>query len=226
MTGGGPAPGAPSLPLDLVIFDCDGVLVDSEIVTNRVFADMLSELGVPVTLEYMFERFMGQSMAHCLAHVAELLGRPAPEGFLPEYRRRSDGALADEVVAVPGVEGVLDALDVPWCVASNGPRDKMELTLGKTGLLARCGARLYSAYEVARPKPAPDLFLHAAEALGASPSRTAVVEDSPAGVAAALAAGMRPYAYARRTPAARLRQAGATILFDDMRALVALLAEP
>jgi HAD superfamily hydrolase (TIGR01509 family) len=184
---------------------------------------MLGELGVVVTLEYVFEQFMGHSMAHCLALIRDLLGRDVPGDFFTEYRRRSDEALANEVVAVPGVEGVLDALDVPWCVASNGPQDKMQLTLGKTGLLARCGPRLFSAYDVDRPKPAPDLFLFAASRLGARPARTAVVEDSPAGVAAALAAGMTPYGFAGRTPVARLREAGVDILFDDMRELPALL---
>jgi HAD superfamily hydrolase (TIGR01509 family) len=210
-------------PFDLVIFDCDGVLVDSEIVTNRVFAAMLGELGIPVTLEYMFERFMGQSMSYCLAHVAELLGRPAPDDFLPEYRRRTDAALAAEVVAVPGVEQVLDALDVPWCVASNGPQDKMRISLGKTGLLARCESRIFSAYDIGRPKPAPDLFLHAAARLGARPGRTAVIEDSPTGVTAAVAAGMTPYGFARRTPEHRLREAGVETLFHAMDQLTALL---
>ena len=218
-----PSRAGPAIPFDLVIFDCDGVLVDSEVVTNRVFAAMLGELGVPVTLEYMFEHFMGHSMSHCLALAQGMLGREPPHDFLPEYRRRSEDALAEEVVAVAGIEQVLDAIDVPWCVASNGPRDKMAVTLGKTGLLARCGSRLFTAYEVARPKPAPDLFLSAAARFGVAPSRTAVVEDSPAGVTAARAAGMRAFGYAGRTPPARLREAGVDVIFHAMGELPALL---
>ncbi len=210
-------------PLDLVIFDCDGVLVDSEVVTNRVFATMLGELGLEVSLETMFERFMGHSMAYCLTLVRELLGRDPPPTFVQEYRRRSEGALAEEVLAIPGIEAVLDALELPWCVASNGSFDKMRTTLGKTGLLPRCESRLFSAVDVERPKPAPDLFLYAAARLGAAPSRTAVVEDTPAGVAAALAAGMTPFGFAHRMAAARLRQAGAAVVFDDMRDLPRLL---
>jgi HAD superfamily hydrolase (TIGR01509 family) len=209
---------------DLVIFDCDGVLVDSEVVTNRVFAEMLGELGAHVTLETMFDRFMGHSMSYCLALTRDLLGRDAPSDFLAEYRRRSEAALALEVEAVPGVVEVLDTLAVPWCVASNGPRDKMAVTLGKTGLLARCAERMFTAYEVARPKPAPDLFLSAAARFGVEASRVAVVEDSPAGVAAAVAATMTPFAYAARTPAARLREAGATATFRHMHELPGLLA--
>lgn len=208
---------------DLVIFDCDGVLVDSELITNRVFATMIGELGVAVTLEQMFDRFMGHSMDHCMTLVRELLGRDPPDDFVSEYRRRSERALAQQVAPVPGIEQALGAIDIPWCVASNGPYAKMRLTLGATGLLSRCGSRLFSAVEVERPKPAPDLFLFAASRLAASPERTAVVEDSPAGIAAALAAGMTPYGFAARMPAARLQAAGARVVFDHMRDLPALL---
>jgi HAD superfamily hydrolase (TIGR01509 family) len=215
--------GGPELRrFDLVIFDCDGVLVDSELITNAVFATMLGELGAVVTLEYMFEHFMGHSMAHCLTLVRQLLGRDPPDDFVTEYRRRSSRAL-EEVVAVPGIEQVLDAIDIPSCVASNGPHDKMRLTLGITGLLPRFESRLFSADDVGRPKPAPDLFVFAASSMSAAPERTAVVEDSPAGIEAALAAGMTAYGYAGRMPARRLIEAGATIIFDDMCRLAALL---
>ncbi len=207
---------------ELVIFDCDGVLVDSELITNSVFAAMLSELGIVVTLEEMFERFMGHSMAHCLELVRALLGGDPPGDFLSEYRRRSHEAL-EGVVAVQGIEQALDAIDIPWCVASNGEHPKMRLTLGIAGLLPRCESRLFSATEVARGKPAPDVFLLAASRLGAAPERTAVIEDTPAGVAAALAARMTPFGYARRMPARRLREAGAAVVFDDMVQLPELL---
>ncbi len=207
---------------DLVIFDCDGVLVDSEVITNAVFATMLRELGAVVTIEHMFEQFMGHSMAHCLTLVRELLGRDPPEDFLADYRRRLTRAL-EEVMPVPGIEQTLDAIDIPSCVASNGAHDKMRLTLGITGLLPRFEARLFSAVDVGRPKPAPDLFVFAASRMGAAPGRTVVVEDSPAGIAAALAAGMTAYGYAARMPARRLIEAGSALVFGDMRELPALL---
>jgi HAD superfamily hydrolase (TIGR01509 family) len=208
---------------DLIIFDCDGVLVDSELITNRVFATMIGELGVVVTLDDMFERFVGHSMAHCLALVRELAGRDLPDDFLPEYRRRSARALEEEILAVPNVERMLEAIDIPSCVASNGSQEKMRLTLGITGLLARFEPRLFSADDVVRGKPAPDVFLLAASRLGVGAERTAVIEDTPAGVTAALAAGMKPYGYAGRTPARRLRAAGCVVVFDDMLELPALL---
>src|SRR5580692_11893801 len=122
---------------ELVIFDCDGVLVDSERITNRVFATMLNEIGLSVTLEDMFDRFVGRSMEQCLDISAGLLGRHVPAGFVAEYRARSSAALLAEVKPVAGIETVLDALTLPFCVASNGTLEKMQTTLGVTGLWPR-----------------------------------------------------------------------------------------
>src|SRR5215470_6253083 len=114
----------------LVIFDCDGVLVDSERITNQVFADLLGELGLAVTLEDMFEHFVGHSMAQCVELATQMLGRPLPDDFVPGYRARSNLALEALVQPVPGIADALAQIAIPWCVASNGPHEKMRLTLG------------------------------------------------------------------------------------------------
>jgi HAD superfamily hydrolase (TIGR01509 family) len=207
----------------LVIFDCDGVLVDSERITNQVFADLLGELGLAFTLEDMFEHFVGHSMAACVDKITALLGQPPPADFEASYRARSKRAFETELTAVAGIEEALAQIAIPDCVASNGPMHKMRLTLGLTGLLPRFEGRLFSAQGVARPKPAPDLFLHAARSCGVAPGDCVVVEDTPTGVAAGVGAGMTVLGYAALTPGHRLRAAGAHHLFDRMVDLPHLL---
>jgi HAD superfamily hydrolase (TIGR01509 family) len=211
---------------DLVIFDCDGVLVDSELIANRVFAEMLVELGLSVTIDDMFERFVGHSMAYCLDLVRGMLGRPVPPGFVDALRERTARAFVEELQPVPGIHDALDALTCASCVASSGDHAKMRTTLGLTGLLDRFDGRLFSVTQVANGKPAPDVFVFAAAQMGVSPDRVAVVEDTPAGVAAGIAAGMTVFGYAGRTQAARLHNAGASIVFTDMHELPALLSAP
>lgn len=200
----------------LVIFDCDGVLVDSEPIANRVLGRMLAEQGWVVDDARMDELFLGRTMTHCMALAAERFGRPLPAGFQAEHDWRLFDALAAELVAFPGVEQVLDGLAIPFCVASNGGPDKLRFSLARTGLLPRFEGRLFSAAEVACGKPAPDLFLHAARCMGVAPAACVVIEDSPAGVLAGLAAGMTVLGFAARTPPARLKEAGAQEVFDAM----------
>src|SRR4051812_4897562 len=171
--------------LELVIFDCDGVLVDSEVLTNTVFRDMLIELGAAVTLTDMFEQFVGHTMEHCLALAGDLLGRPLPDNFATRYRERCGQVLREQLQPVPGIKAALSRIDLPVCVASSGDHEKMRTTLGVTGLLGHFEGRLFSATQVARGKPAPDVFLFAASEMHVSPSRVAVVEDTPVGVSAA-----------------------------------------
>jgi HAD superfamily hydrolase (TIGR01509 family) len=211
---------------ELVIFDCDGVLVDSELISNRLFAALLRELGLSLTLEYMFEHFVGREMQHCWAEVGRMLGREVPQEVRDDFRRRQTQALQAEVQAVRGVEAVLDSLRVPYCVASSGSHAKMATTLGATGLLPRFGERIFSATQVANGKPAPDIFLYAARCCGVEPRACAVIEDSAAGVAAGVAAGMTVFGYCAFTPASRLRAAGAHYTFDEMAKLPALLSGP
>jgi HAD superfamily hydrolase (TIGR01509 family) len=208
----------------LVIFDCDGVLVDSELITNRVFAQMLNELGLAITLEDMFERFVGRSMPQCLELITKLLGRPVPHYFLEEYQTQSATALRSELKAVPDIEKVLAAIRMPYCVASSGTHEKMQTTLGITGLLPQFHGKMYSVTEVARSKPFPDVFLHAAHQQGVLPAQCAVIEDTPTGVRAGVAAGMTVFGYCALTPKQRLIEAGAHHTFERMRDLPDLLA--
>jgi len=208
----------------LVIFDCDGVLVDSELITNRIFAQMLNELGIPVTLADMLETYVGRSMRQCIETIERQLGRSVPEDFLDRYHARTTAALRAELRAVAGVEAALSAIKIPYCVASSGSREKMHTTLGMTGLMPRFRGKLFSVEDVAQGKPAPDIFLYAARSFGVVPQACAVIEDSPAGVAGAVAAGMRVYGYCASTPAALLLAAGAHCTFDRMSRLPGLLS--
>ena len=208
---------------DLVIFDCDGVLVDSERITAGIFAEKLRELGLDIGIDGVFERFVGRSMDQCLEIIHGLLGREVPPGFVEDHRARSAVALRAEVRPVAGIEAALAALRLPFCVASNGTHDKMQTTLGITGLLPSFAGRMFGITDVARGKPFPDLFLLAAERFGAAPARCAVVEDTPTGVTAGIAAGMDVYGYAALTPRRLLIEAGARMTFDRMRELPHLL---
>ena len=208
---------------ELVIFDCDGVLVDSERITNQVFAQMLNELGITVTLGDMFERFVGRSMNQCLDLISELLGHAPPADFAENYRIRTKVALESQLTPVPGIEAALDNIKLPCCVASSGDHDKMRTTLGITGLLPRFEGRLFSVTEVARGKPAADVFLYAASKCNARPLACVVIEDTPTGVAAGVTAGMTVYGYSALTPTVRLLGAGAHRTFRDMAELSSLI---
>jgi HAD superfamily hydrolase (TIGR01509 family) len=203
----------------LVIFDCDGVLVDSEPVANRTLAQMLRELGLHLTQEQIFQNFVGYSLPHCMRVIAGMLGRPPPENFLRDLQARTFAAFRTELQAMPGIEDALDRLDVPFCVASSGDHEKMNLTLGITGLLPRFVGRIFSVTQVARGKPAPDVYLFAARQLGAEPSACVVIEDTPPGVQAGVAAGMTVFGFCAHTPEHKLRAAGAHRTFDEMRRL-------
>jgi HAD superfamily hydrolase (TIGR01509 family) len=211
-------------PFELVIFDCDGVLVDSERIAVRVEAEYLSELGWPLTEAEIAERFMGRTTEYMDEAIEAQLGALLPRDWKDQFRRRYQEAFAADLVPVDGVIEALDQITVPTCVASSGSHDKLRFTLGHTGLYERFEGRIFSGYEVANGKPAPDLFLHAAARMGAEPARCAVVEDTLYGVEAARAAGMRAFGYAGgMTPPDRL-EGHATVVFEDMRELPRLLA--
>jgi HAD superfamily hydrolase (TIGR01509 family) len=212
-------------PFELVIFDCDGVLVDSERIAVRVEAEYLAELGWPLSQAEIVERFMGRTTEYMDEAVEAQLGSRLPGGWKDQFQRRYREAFAAELAPVDGVLEVLDQLSVPTCVASSGSHDKLRLTLGHTGLYGRFEGRIFSGYEVANGKPAPDLFLHAAARMGAEPARCAVVEDSRYGVLAARAAGMRAFGYAGGLTPADLLEGEGTVVFEDMRELPRLLAD-
>jgi HAD superfamily hydrolase (TIGR01509 family) len=212
----------------LVIFDCDGVLVDSEPVANRMLGDVLRELGLDLTQEQIFQKFVGYSMPHCMRVIEDMLGRPPPPDFLRDLQARTFAAFRNELHAMPGIEQTLDTLDaagVQYCVASSGDHEKMNTTLGITGLLPRFAGRIFSVTQVAHSKPAPDVYLFAARQLGAEPSACVVVEDTPPGVQAGVAAGMTVFGFCAHTPEHRLQVAGAHRTFVDLRRLREMLLE-
>jgi HAD superfamily hydrolase (TIGR01509 family) len=209
---------------DLVIFDCDGVVVDSERLVFEVFGSFIRSLGVHLSDAETREQFLGRSLADCMTIVERLSGKPAPPGALERYTAERDRVLGERVQAVAGIREILETLTIPYCIASSGGYDKMRITLGATQLMPFFEGRLFSATEVRHAKPAPDIFLFAAERMDASPARTVVVEDSVNGVLAGRAAGMTVFGYVDLTPAAKLAEAGATRIFTQMRELPALLA--
>lgn len=218
-----PSGGTPWPAPELVVFDCDGVLVDSERIAVKVDARVLAELGWPLTEAEVAERFVGRSPADMAADIEAHLGIPLPADWHARYRHLYREAFEAELTPVDGIVEALDAIALPTCVASSTSHEGLRHVLGLTGLYERFAGRIFSAADVARGKPAPDLFLHAARSLGVRPAACVVVEDSRYGVAAARAAGMRAYGYSGGlTPASALAGPG-TVVFADMRDLPALL---
>jgi len=216
---------------DLIIFDCDGVLVDSERLSIRVDALFLDRLGWPMAESEIVERFVGRSDADIRAEIEERIGSPIPTGIDREFDRLYRETFEAELRPVDGIVEALDAIAVlgtQICVASSGDHDKIRRSLELTGLTPYFDDRIFSAADVAQGKPAPDLFLHAAERMRAAPTRSAVVEDSAFGVDAAIAAGMQAFAYAGGVTAADRLTRPRVVVFEDMRQLPALLenAEP
>jgi HAD superfamily hydrolase (TIGR01509 family) len=211
---------------DLLIFDCDGVLVDSEDLQARVVMEVLRDHGVDRGDVDDALRFRGGKLADMIATLEGETGRKLPADIVPEIRARTLAVFEKELRPVEGIEEVLRSLSVPYCVASNGPIEKMNVSLRSCGLLDFFEGRMFSAYDVGSWKPAPDLFVHAARTMGAQPERTTVIEDSPLGVRAARAAGMRALGFAPEGRAAELSALGAAHVFWPMHALLGLLRTP
>ena len=209
--------------IELVIFDCDGVLVDSERLALRVESAALARLGWPLSETEVAERFLGRSDSYMNAQIEAQIGRPIPAEWSRELAEAYRVAFDEELTAVDGIAEALEAIRLPTCVASSGSHDKMRRTLGLTGLYDHFEGRIYSATEVERGKPEPDLFLHAAKQMGAEPARCVVVEDSPYGVQAARAAGMRSLGYAGGVTPADWLAGPETVVFTDMRKLPNLI---
>lgn len=213
---------------ELIIFDCDGVLVDSEPVANRVLAALLSRHGFPMTAEESMAKFVGRTIPGVIKMVADA-GIDLPDDFEAQLRERDREAFARELQAMPGMAAALEQLaGRPKCVASSGSPEKIRDNLTLTGLVRFFDPFLFSARDVTHPKPAPDLFLMAAARMGVAPDRCTVVEDTPLGVEAAKRAGMRALGFiggGHRKPsdADVLRKAGADEIFDDMSRVVGLV---
>jgi HAD superfamily hydrolase (TIGR01509 family) len=218
---------------DLIIFDCDGVLVDSETLSTVTTARLLSELGFRIDAAGVVDRFLGHSLKQVLAVVGAEMGVPVPDGFIDRIRAEISAAFRRDLQPIPGIAGLLQTLHSsgrPRCVASSSTLDRIRLSLTLTGLLPWLEPHLFSATMVSHGKPAPDLFLHAASSLSTAPDRCLVIEDSVAGVSAARAAGMRVVGFVGGShldpisAADRLTRAGAYVIAPDVAALEALLA--
>lgn len=215
--------------MDLVIFDCDGVLVNSEIHSNALLAEMMTELGHPMTTREALEKFAGRSLTDVLALAEGVLGRKVPEELGQAYGRRLLDRLHRELKPVAGVKAAVAALPHRRCVASSSSFERIRLSLDVTGLAPLFDGHIFSATQVARGKPAPDLHLFAARTMGVAPDRCVVVENSPFGVTAAIAAGMTAIGFtgaghATTALAQRLAAAGARCVLSSMRELPATIA--
>ena len=205
-----------------IIFDSDGVLVDSETLSARVFQQMAVELGFDLDFETALEHFAGVSMKENLQFIAENIPGALPTDFVKEYRERSYELFKAELKAVDGIHEVIEKLSVPFCVASSGPVVKIRLNLGLVGLLEQFENRIFSSYDIDSWKPEPGIFLHAAHSMGYAPEDCVVIEDSAPGIRAARAGGFRVYALASEKKREKFEQLGA-IAFGRMKELESLL---
>ncbi len=207
---------------DLIIFDCDGVLVDSERIANEVFAKVLDEeCGLSLSLDDMFEKFVGRSSLQCMTLIEELLGKKPPAGIEERYKTEINSALKLSVTSVKGIEKALSEITTPYCVASSGSYEKMYTTLGKTKLLLFFEGKLHSTSDVPRGKPFPDIYHHASKSMGiTNPKKCLVIEDSPLGVEGGVAAEMTVFGYSELMSKQRLLDAGAHHTFNNMGLLL------
>jgi len=213
---------------ELIIFDCDGVLVDSEMIANRVLARLLSGAGLEITANQCGERFIGRSIPDVVDMVEAEDGITLGDNFGNRLAKEDARAFKVELEPVAGIRNVLETITIPFCVASSGSHEKMRLTLGLTGLVDYFDSNLFSALDVRRGKPAPDLFLHAAGKMCCPPEKCLAIEDSVSGVRAARAAGMRVFGFTGGSHAGpeltqKLSEAGASAVFGQMDQLTAMI---
>jgi HAD superfamily hydrolase (TIGR01509 family) len=216
--------------VDLVIFDCDGVLVDSEVISCRAHAATLTRHGYPITADQVLDRFLGVSDREARLTIEAELGRSLPADFEAQMKQTALQRYADELRLVPYIAETIAAIDLPKCVASSGTPEKIRHGLTCAGLYDVLAPHIFSAVQVKRGKPAPDLFLFAAEQMRARPERCIVIEDSVPGITGALAAGMTVLGFhggshCRPGYADTLRAAGAAVTFDDMRKLPGMIGQ-
>tara|TARA_B110000438_G_scaffold31553_1_gene31079 strand:+ start:11056 stop:11694 length:639 start_codon:yes stop_codon:yes gene_type:complete len=205
-----------------ILFDCDGTLVDSENITNRVIAKMAGELGINMTLQDAQKRFGGKTLDAVIYSMKELSGKDIPSDWLPRLVENVSRAYGTELKPMEGVKELLDNIEIPMCVASNGKPNHVKSSLILTGLIDYFNEQIFTASEVERPKPAPDLFLYAAKKMGFKPNDCIVIEDSIPGVTAAIKADIKVYGLVKLCTTEELMNAGA-IPFKTMHELSKLL---
>jgi len=214
---------------ELLISDCDGVLVDSEILADQVMREALASWVPSEPLEHLLETTFGQTTGEVLRRVEERFALQLPATLLAQIQARSEALIQTQVQPIAGVREALEQIPLPLAVASNSRRHTVIASVNRVGLTARVAGRIFSADMVERPKPAPDVYLLAARTIGVAPERCLVIEDSPTGAAAAVAAGMQVLGFtgASHIPSGHgdtLRRIGVLEVFDDMRELAALCA--
>ena len=212
---------------DAVLFDCDGVLVDSEPITNQVLREMLGELGWQLTPQECMAQFVGKSLKDDLSIIAENIGRPVHAQWLTEFQQRRNAALTEKLTAIPNIHDAVHRIHGHYgariACASGADRFKVEMQLRKTGLMEYFEGRIFSGYETPRSKPFPDVYLAAADALRVDPKRCVVIEDTVTGVTAGVAAGAVVFAYVPNGDGAAMLEAGAIDIFADMADLPQLI---
>ena len=212
---------------DAVLFDCDGVLVDSEPITNGVLREMLGELGWHMTVGECMALFVGKALKEETEMITQHTGRPVGAEWIQAFQERRNTALRERLTAIPDIHAAIEAIHARFdgriACASGADRFKVEMQLRQVGLMAYFEGRIFSGYETPRSKPFPDVYLAAASALGVDPRRCAVVEDSVTGIAAGISAGAFVFGYAPAVGADALSAAGASVVFSDMAALPALM---
>jgi HAD superfamily hydrolase (TIGR01509 family) len=216
------------VPIDLIIFDCDGVLVDSEVISCRAHANALTLHGYPISSEQVSRRFLGRSTKQANLEIETELGRKLPEAYHGDLQDELFRSFEADLEAIRGIHDVLDVVTQAVCVASSGSHQRMQVSLGSTGLHERLAPNIFSSSQVKNGKPAPDLFLFAADQMGVPPERCVVIEDSLAGIAGARAAGMTVFGFCGGSHcgdghAETLLQAGANLTFADMHQLPELV---
>lgn len=205
-----------------IIFDCDGVLVDSEPIGNKVMVEMANELGAAVNLDYAYNHFKGNSLINCVSRIAHLIEGKIPSNFESEYRKRSFEKFINEIQPVNGIHEVVENLKIPFCVASSGPESKIRLNLELTGLWPYFDPNIFSCYAIQKWKPNPAVFLWAAKTMGFQPSECLVIEDSLIGINAALEGGFDVFGYTAHDYRDELPKK-ATKTFSDMLILPKLI---
>ncbi len=205
-----------------VIFDCDGVLVDSEPLGNQVMVDMANELGAQIDLDYAYKNFKGNALKNCVSQISELVDAKIASNFEAEYRKRSFEKFRNEIQPVDGILDLIKSLEIPFCVASSGPENKIRLNLELTGLLPYFESKIFSCYTIKKWKPDPAVFLWAAETMGSQPSECVVIEDTPIGVDAAIKGGFDVFGFTTHDYNDELKEK-ATKTFDSMLKLPELL---
>lgn len=205
-----------------LIFDCDGVLVDSEAIGNQVLVDLANELGANIDLDYAFKHFKGHSIYSCMSKIQDLISVNLPGDFEQRYRKQSYGNFRNYIKPIPGVKEVVENLKIPFCVASSGPLSKIRLNLEFTGLLPYFDGKIFSCYTVQKWKPNPAVFLWAAESMGFEPRECLIIEDSISGVKAGKSGGFDVYGYIEQDSGNKLKDY-ADIVFSDMKDLLKLI---